>query len=90
MKKLVSPFLAVIIAVGLMVPVWAEDLSTTQINDSTIITEENIYAVFEYLGLDTDSIRTTDSNTLECITVGELREQINSWKNSPRYFSAIA
>ena len=67
-----------------------EEMSTTSFNDSTIITEDNMYEVFEYLGLDTSSIREVDSDTLETVTVGELRERIKVWEESPRYTCVIA
>ena len=90
-KKLVSIILAVVLFVSLTVPAWAEEMSTTSFNDSTIITEDNMYEVFEYLGLDTSSIREVESDTsLEPVTVGELRERIKVWEESPQYTCVIA
>ncbi len=54
------------------------------ISYETVITEQNIYEVFEYLGLDTNSFIADNSVNFGELTVGELESAILSINSEPK------
>lgn len=74
MKKLASVLLAVVMATGLMAPAMAS--GKEEITLDTIITEENMYDVFEYLDFTPESIEKTDQVAPRQYTVRDLQSLI--------------
>jgi hypothetical protein len=55
-----------------------------EINSNTVITNENIGEVLEYLGLDSSSFTVTDENQTGVKTVGELKQAIAQFNQLPK------
>ena len=70
-KKLISAILAAAMCVSLMVPAMAS--GEEEITLDTIITEENMYDVFEYLDFTPEHIEKTDQVAPRQYTVRDLQ-----------------
>ena len=77
MKKLIATILSGTMAFILTVPVWAASESEFEkITPDTIITEENMYEVFEYLNFTPMSIKETDVVATQPVTVRDFSNAI--------------
>jgi len=66
----------------LMIPGYAQ-AKESSISSETIITEDNIYEVLEYLGIDSSNFIKTDTSTTGVKTVGELETAISQAEKLP-------
>ncbi len=74
---------------ALMTPVSAK-AQETLISSDTIITEDNIYDVLEFLDLDSEDFIATDFEGPSVTTVGELEAAIEEAKTQPSEITCIA
>lgn len=81
LKKFLGLCLAFCIVLTLMVPGYAQDKESS-ISSDTIITEDNIYEILEYLGIDSSNFVKEDTVT-GVSTVGELEKFISQAKELP-------
>ncbi|MDF2987050.1 MAG: hypothetical protein K0R50_2560 [Eubacterium sp.] len=82
LKRVLGLCLAFCMVFTLMVPGYAQ-AKESSISSDTIITEDNIYEVLEYLGIDSSIFVKADTVT-GVSTVGELEKSISQAKNLPR------
>lgn len=62
---------------------------TNGITSDTIITEDNIYEILEYLGIDSSKFEKTKVTGAHVNTVGELKNSIDQVKNLPSVVNVI-
>ncbi|MDO4173126.1 MAG: hypothetical protein Q4D42_00050 [Eubacteriales bacterium] len=90
MKKLRIISLSVVMCIMATVASFAINSETVVITDDTVITEENIYAVAEYVGLSDDAIVERDASISQSqVTVGELKEIMAYMATQPKYITDI-
>lgn len=78
-KKTIACVLSIIMTGIFAIPSFAAENSSAVITPTTVITEDNIIDVMNYLGLDTDKlIIEPQENGLTSVTVGELQAQIEN------------
>lgn len=81
-KKATSLALAVIFSVAMSLPAFAAEKSSDTITPSTVITEENITKVLNYVGLNSNSFTKTEgSECYDSHTVKDLQNAIAQYKD---------
>ena len=87
-KKMISAMLAAAMCVSLMAPAWAS--GKEEITLDTVITEENMYDVFEYLDFTPEHIEKTDRVATRQYTVRDLQYIISLSDYIPENVEIIA
>lgn len=82
LKKVVSFCLVFCMVFALVVPGYAQEKETS-ISSETVITEDNISEVLEYLGIDPNNFIKTDVAGTSARTVGDLEKAIKQAKKLP-------
>ena len=87
-KKMISAMLAAAMCVSLTAPAWAS--GREEITLDTVITEENMYDVFEYLDFTPEHIEKTDRVATRQYTVRDLQYIISLSDYIPENVEIIA
>jgi len=74
-KKFICLTLVLCMTLTLMVPTYAQD-NQNSISSNTIINEDNLYQVLEYLGIDSSNFEKSEVTGASVSTVGELEKAI--------------
>lgn len=88
-KKIICLCVAFCMAFTLMIPGYAQEKGSS-ISSDTIITEDNIYEVLEYLGIDSSNYVKTDVSEIGISTVGDLQKAIKQAEKMPKEISGQA
>ncbi|CAM4519652.1 MAG: hypothetical protein E7L01_15605 [Paenibacillus macerans] len=85
-KKVTSLCAALCLSIALILPVGAPASASGALSPDTIVTEENVNQVIEYLGLDPRNLEKADafSDDSVTVTVGELQQALNQLKQAPK------
>lgn len=84
LKKVTSLCIVFCMFSVLMVPKYTQaEVNSNSISSDTIITEDNIYEVLDYLGLDSNDFVKADTEGTNNRTVGDVESAIEQAKNQP-------
>ncbi|EJW13745.1 hypothetical protein M5X00_05410 [Paenibacillus alvei] len=83
-RKSISLCMALCLSIVLILPGGGLASASGVLTPDTIITNENVYQVIEYLGLDPRDLKKSDTDDSIPVTVGELEQALNQSKQLPK------
>lgn len=87
-KKITSLFTVFCLSLTLIIPVSAETGKREVLSLDTVVTEDNIEQVVEYLGFDPGDLIKKDNSLDVTITVGELKQAVDQLQQLPTEIQA--
>ncbi|MCY9517000.1 hypothetical protein [Paenibacillus apiarius] len=87
-RKSISLCIALCLSIALILPVGGQASASGALSTDTIVTEENVNQVIEYLGLDPRDLKKAEADAFSddsvTVTVGELQQALNQLKQLPK------
>lgn len=83
-RKSISLCMALCLSIALILPGGGLASASGVLTPDTIITNENVDQVIEFLGLDPSDLKKSDTDDSITVTVGELEQALNQAKQLPK------